>query len=269
MDTNALASPVETLLIVDEVVRNKAVAFRSQSLPGHLLHIVTAGAVDQWAEGRAEVLREGMVVWYHESEPVRGKILRAPWRFITINFVAPSLPPPPDELRVVHAHVATLDLGRELLKFWRDRSQTPVSRQMNCHLTLLKLLLKLTPPAGLKMMSHAGASPWWRIEKRLRLQLDEPHSLAGIQKLSGLSLRTVIRACQAATGMPPMKRLKELRLGYARNLIQHSDLPMTEIAFRVGYTRSQELSRDYHRNFGVTPREDRGHSPSYQRIELQ
>jgi len=64
-----------------------------------------------------------------------------------------------------------------------------------------------------------------------------------------------------------MKRLKELRLGHARGLVQHSDLPITEIAFRVGYGRSQEFSRDYHHRFGVSPREDRRQPPSYLRWE--
>ena len=267
MDKNALAAPVEKLLLVDEVVRNQTVPFQSQSLPGHLLHLVTAGAVDQWAEGRPEMLREGTVVWYHENEPVRGTILRAPWRFITINFLAPTLQPPPDERRVIHADATIISLGIQLLKFWRDARQTPASRQLNCHLILLKLLMKLMPSAGHSIPLEASANAWWRIENRLRLQLDVPHTLASIQKLSGSSLRTVSRVCQAATGLPPMKRLKELRLGYARGLIQHTNLPITEIALRIGYSRSQELSRDYRLRFHITPRDDRHRMPSYQRIE--
>jgi AraC-like DNA-binding protein len=267
MNTNALVSPVEKLLLVDEVVRTQAEPFQSQSLPGHLLHIVLAGAVDQWAEGRPELLREGTVVWYHENEPVRGTILRAPWRFITINFIAPTLSPPPDERRVIRVDAATISLGRQLLKFWRNGRQTLASRQLNCHLTLLKLLVKLMPSTEQVLPSDTGANSWWRIEKQLRLQLDVPHTLESIRKLSGLSLRTVIRVCQAATGMPPMKRLKELRLGYARGLVQHTDLPMTEIAFRIGYSRSQELSRDYRLRFHITPRDDRNVTPSYLRIE--
>jgi AraC-like DNA-binding protein len=267
MNTNTLVSPVEKLLLVDEIVRNQAEPFQSQSLPGHLLHIVTAGAVDQWAEGRPELLREGTVVWYHENEPVRGTILRAPWRFITINFIAPTLSPPPDERRVIRVDATTISLGRQLLKFWRNGRQTLASRQLNCHLTLLKLLVKLMPSTEHVLPSDTGANSWWRIEKQLRLQLDLPHTLESIRKLSGLSLRTVIRVCQAATGMPPMKRLKELRLGYARGLVQHTDLPMTEIAFRIGYSRSQELSRDYRLRFHITPRDDRTGTPNYLRIE--
>jgi transcriptional regulator GlxA family with amidase domain len=108
---------------------------------------------------------------------------------------------------------------------------------------------------------------WWRIEKQLRIRLEQPISLDGIRRLGGLSLRTIIRACKAATGVPPMRRLKDIRLSFARGLVQHSDLTITEIAFRVGYARSQEFSRDYHRRFGITPREDRARPPGYRELE--
>jgi transcriptional regulator GlxA family with amidase domain len=64
-----------------------------------------------------------------------------------------------------------------------------------------------------------------------------------------------------------MKRVKELRMSYARGLVLYSQMSMTEIALRVGYGRVQELSRDYHRRFGRTPREDRRAGPDYQRLE--
>lgn len=262
-----LAAPVERLVFVDEVERIQTGPFQSRSLPGHLLHLVTAGAVSQWAEGRAEVFSKGAVVWYHDDEPVRGQIVRAPWRFITINFRAPALPPPPDDRRVLRAGPATLRLGRRLLALWRNDALPPLERQLRCHRALLELLLQILPGASLHSASPLGPKVWWRIEKQLRGRLEEPLTLAAIQQLSGLSVRTIIRACKAATGVPPMRRLREIRLSYARGLVQHSDLPITEIAFRIGYARSQEFSRDYHRRFDITPREDRRQPPAYRRLE--
>ncbi len=266
-DKAGLSAPVERLVFVDEIERTRTGGFQSQSLPGHLVHVVTAGAVSQWAEGRAEVFSKGAVVWYHENEPVRGEILRAPWRFITINFHAPAIPPPPDDRRVLRAAPVTLRQGRRLLALWRDRAMPPLERQLRCHRALIELLEHLLPRAGFRPAAQPAAKLWWRIEKQLRTRLEETRTLADIRRLSGLSVRTVIRACKAATGMPPMKRRREIRLGYARGLVQHSDLPMTEIAFRVGYARSQEFSRDYHKHFGLTPREDRRRPSGYCRLE--
>lgn len=262
-----LAAPVDRLVLVDQIERNQTGWFQSQSLPGHLLHIVTAGMVSQWAEGRAETFGPGAIVWYHDAEFVRGKILRAPWRFITINFHASELPPPRDDGRVLRANAGTLRLGRELLTLWQDRALSPLDRQLRCHQKLLELLRRVLRSTGLQTPQQPGAQMWWRIEKRLRSQLDEAHDLTALHRLSGLSVRTIIRACRAATGLPPMKRLREVRLGYAHGLVQHSDLPITEIAFRIGYARSQEFSRDYRKHFGVSPRQDRRRSPSY--LQLQ
>jgi AraC-like DNA-binding protein len=262
-----LAAPVDQLVLVDEMERSQTGLFQSQSLPGHLIHIVTAGSVSQWAEGRAEKFGPGAVVWYHENELIRGKILRAPWRFITINFHAPALPPPSDDRRVLRASAGTLRLGRELLALWRDRALSPLDRQLRCHQTLIELLRRVQRSIGPQNTPQPGAQIWWRIEKRLRSRLDEAHTLGTIHQLSGLSVRTLVRACRAATGMPPMKRLREVRLGYAHGLVQHSDLPITEIAFRTGYARSQEFSRDYRKSFGLSPREDRQRSPSYLKLQ--
>ncbi len=262
-----LAAPVERLIFVDELERGQTGRFQSQSLPGHLLHIVLAGAVRQWAEGRPEVFGPGVVVWYHENEPVHGEILRAPWRFITINFLAPALPPPPDDRRVLRPNRLAQGLARKLLTLWRDGDLPPLKRQLACHRVLIELLQHLLPPAGFATAAQPAAKLWWRIEKQLRARLEDTRTLADLQRLSGLSLRTLNRACQAATDQPPMRRIRSLRLGYACALVQHSDLPITEIAFRVGFARPQEFSREYHRHFGITPRDHRRRPPDYRRLE--
>ena len=222
--------------------------------------------MSQWAEGRAEVFGKGSIVWYHEGEPVHGQILRAPWRFLTLNFIAPALPPPPDDRRVQRASPATLRLGRRLLTLWRNQSLPPLERQVRCHRALLELLLEVLPRARSRAALPPQAKLWWRIEKQLRGQLEKPVTLADIQRLSGFSPRTVARACQAATNLSPLKRLREIRLGFARGLVQHSDLPITEIAYRLGYARPQEFSRDYNRRFATTPRADRRRPPAYRRL---
>ena len=132
---------------------------------------------------------------------------------------------------------------------------------------LLDLLLDLLPVAETTQRLDAPAQPWWSLEAKLRGQLDQPIDLARLVSLSGLSRRKIVEACAAATGSSPLKRVKEIRLTYARGLVQHSDLTISEIAYRVGYSRVQELSRDYHRRFNTTPREERSMAPNYRDLE--
>ncbi len=264
---DALALPIRRILLVDEIVRPTPVAFRAESTPGHLVQVVESGEVRQRAEGRPERFGSGQVVWYHESEPVEGRIIRAPWRFITINFDAPDLAPPPDHRRVLRAGPRTLMLARQLLAVWRARHVPGLERSLRCFSTLAELLLDFTPladsPAPHPVYPANARERWWRAEKQVRLRLEEDWDLSRMARLAGMSARTLNRACLAATGHTPVQRLRELRLAYARGLLQHSDLSVTEIAVRIGRSRVQDFSRDFRARFGQSPREARRASPDY------
>lgn len=231
------------------------------------MHITLSGEVKQWAGGRPERFRGGDVVWYHEAEPVEGEILHAPWRFITISFVAPGLAPPPDGQRVLRSGPRTIPLARQLLEIWRNRQRSALERSLLGTARLADLLLDLAPLAELQspgaIYPANARERWWRTERLLRLHLDAAIDLAEIARLAGMSARTTNRACKAATGMTPVRRLRELRMTHARGLLQHTDLPVTEVAFRVGYARVQEFSRDFKKRYGQTPRQARNAEPDY------
>lgn len=265
-------SVIQQIVLVDEILRPDPVAFSSHSTHGHLLHIVESGEVKQQAGGLHQVFREGDVVWYHEGEPVKGVILQAPWRFITISFVAPALAPPDEGHRILRAKRRTLVLGRRLLAHWRDAGMPAGERALRCVATLSDLLLEILP-AGAALIPGIYPSNaherWWAAEKHLRNHLDQELELSGIAALAGMSERTTARACKAATGVSPVRRLRDLRLAYARNLLQHTILPVTEIAFRVGYSRVQEFSRDFKKHHGCTPSEMRSRPPDYRDIRYE
>jgi AraC-like DNA-binding protein len=258
---------IRRILLVDEISRETTTSFRAQSLPGHLIHVVVSGEVEQYAEGRPAVLREGNAVWYHENEPVKGRIVRAPWRFITINFEAPELAPPPDQNRVIPAGPGALQSAQTLLALWHDDTLPPMLRQLRAMTALLHLIEEIHPlhdfDTSAPVYPANARQRWWEIEKQLRMLLEEPLPLERIAAVAQMSERTVVRACQAATGMTPARRLRELRMAYATSLIQHTGLPVTEIALRVGFSRVQEFSRDYRKRTGMTPLQCRKSTPDY------
>lgn len=256
-----LQAPIQKILLVDEITRPEAVRFSSVSTPGHLLHLVEEGKVRQHAEDRVANLHPGNLVWYHQGEPVDGLILRAPWRFITVGFLAPALLPPPETHRVIPSPTRAARKLRALLQAWRNESQSAAIRSLQCMALLHGLLLDVLP----RFMASAGNGHdmdslphrWWRLEKLLRDRLDHSLKLDDMARLGGLSARTAARACQAATGMTPAHRLKVIRLQRASSLLQLTDLPITEIALMTGYGRVQELSRDIRKAYGEPPREVR------------
>ncbi|MGI9240248.1 MAG: AraC family transcriptional regulator [Verrucomicrobiales bacterium] len=266
----AIDVPIERIVLIDEVTRQEALPFQSTSTPQHLIHVTLSGEVKQSAAGQIEHFRGGDVIWYHEAEPVKGEILRAPWRFITIGFTAPGLSPPAADRRVLPCGTKTIPLAQQLLQIWRDETQAPVERALLCTGRLVELLLDFAPVSDLvehdRNSSAGGREHWWQVENALRLHLDAKISLSEIADLAGISKRSTNRNCKAATGMAPVQRLRELRMNHARGLLQHTDLPITEVAYRVGYTRVQEFSRDFKKRYRQTPREARKAEPDYREL---
>ena len=256
-------SILQSILLVDRLTRKDPGSFTSTSLPGHLIHVVTEGRVQQSTAGHRQEFGPGHLVWYYENEPVHGQILEAPWTFYTINFLAPTLPPPHFDHRVTVADAAALSKVEQLLALWRDRAAPATVRHLRCFSLLMEIILHALPIESQVLCADVSTLVWWEIETQLRIDLSQPIDLRYIEKLSGRSRRTINRACYLAVSMSPMRRVKEIRLSYARGLVQHSTLTMTEIAYRVGYTRVQELSRDYHNRFKRSPSDDRQAPPNY------
>jgi len=254
---------IERVVLVDQLTRTTPSRYVGTTLPGHLLHVVTQGEVLQEISGRHYRRQSGSAVWYHEDETVFGQIVKVPWTFFTVSFHARRLAPPPYERRVWPAPASAAARFQELLDAWRDQGDSSLGRHLRVVARLADLLLELLPPDSRNYGSDTRCNLWWDIETRLREDLSRPIDMGSLEKISGMSQRSIVRACHLAVGVSPMQRVKKLRLSYARGLVLYSELSLTEIALRVGYGRVQELSRDYRRQVGVTPTEDRQAGPDY------
>jgi AraC-like DNA-binding protein len=253
---------VQAIVLVDRVTRPAPGPFESLSTPGHLLHLVVEGEVEQTVSGRLQRLRPGVAVWYHECEAVSGRILRAPWSFYTVNFVAARLPPPPYEKRMWPAGRRAFNCFERLLTAWRVKGPS-LTRHLRSFSLLQELIVEVLPSEIQQHRSDRPSQLWWELEGKAREDLSQPIDMEWLQQVCGRSVRSIGRACELATGMPPMRRIKELRLSFARGLVRYSQKSVTEIALDVGYSRVQDLSRDYRRRFGLTPRKDRGKELEY------
>lgn len=256
---------IQRVVLVDRITRRKAGPYHATTLPGHLIQLTTRGRARHEAGGRAFVAGPGTVAWFYEDEEVRVRVEESPWVFFTVNFAAPALPPPPYDLRIRRGTAETERRFGALLRAWRDRAAGPLVRHLRVEARLLDLLADVLPAEVAPLRIDPAARVWWELEEKLRARMEEPVRLEDLCRWSGRSVRTLYRACRRATGLAPMKRLKRIRLSLARGLVLYSSLNISEIAFRVGYGRVQELCRDYRRHVGMTPLEDRAAGPDYRR----
>lgn len=229
----------------------------SHSLPGHLIQLMVEGRAQHVISGRRYLMEPGHLVWYHEDEQVEVEVVEGPWSFYSLNFVAPTLSPPPFEERVQTVGAPVLRRFDRLVAAWSGDSVASRLRQLRVHAALNDLLAAIPTGNGQPFEVHPEAALWWELETRFRQDLAQPMDLQILAVMAKRSVATISRAARRATGKAPMQRLKQVRMSYASSLVRRSELAIGEIAARVGYGRVHEFSRDYRKHFGCPPTADR------------
>jgi AraC family L-rhamnose operon transcriptional activator RhaR/AraC family L-rhamnose operon regulatory protein RhaS len=81
----------------------------------------------------------------------------------------------------------------------------------------------------------------------------EPIDLDQLARIAHMSNRNFIRNFQAAMGSSPIAYVIQLRVNRGASLLRRTQLNVTEIAFRVGFSDSNYFARQFRKLLGVTP----------------
>lgn len=82
-------------------------------------------------------------------------------------------------------------------------------------------------------------------------------ALEEIAAAANISTREANRVFQKAVRQTPFEYLMNYRLSQAKEMLSHSDLSITEISYRCGFTDSAYMGRQFRKACGMTPREYR------------
>ncbi|MEU4362677.1 AraC family transcriptional regulator [Promicromonospora sp. NPDC023987] len=82
---------------------------------------------------------------------------------------------------------------------------------------------------------------------------EEPWTLDGMAGLVHLSRSALTERFRRATGHSPMRMLRDVRMYRARTLLTDGHLPVTRVAFEVGYGSVAAFSRAFTADHGVSP----------------
>ena len=150
----------------------------------------------------------------------------------------------------IHGVVALL--SRELAHVEPGR-QTVLDR-------LLDVLVVLGIRTGLACSSDAPA--WFRAAADSRLsralqamhgEPDKSWTVDELARLSNMSRATFARVFQEILGESPMRYLTAWRMAVARDLLRTHDIPLTEVAERVGYSSLYAFATAFRRHHGQPP----------------
>lgn len=82
---------------------------------------------------------------------------------------------------------------------------------------------------------------------------NKPVNIADVAKQFDFSVRTFNRRFKNALGKTPLEYLQKTRLNNARELLQKSNLSVSEIAAHSGYQDAAAFSKVFSRHFGTSP----------------
>lgn len=92
------------------------------------------------------------------------------------------------------------------------------------------------------------------VRERALRQLAEPLTVARLADWAGMSPRSFARHFTATTGMTPHSWLLRQRLAAAQKLLERTDLPVPEVARRVGIGSEVTMRQHFARHLDTSPR---------------
>ena len=191
-----------------------------------------------------------------ERDPRASVFLCGAYRFAgdigvgLVNSLPPLLSIPARVDDPIHGVVALL--SRELAHVEPGR-QTVLDR-------LLDVLVVLGMRTGLE--SSANAPAWFRgaSDPRLTRALQAMHgdtskswTVDELARMSNMSRASFARVFQEVLGDAPMRYLTDWRMTVARDLLRTQDLPLIEVAERVGYSSLYAFATAFRRHHGQPP----------------
>ena len=124
-------------------------------------------------------------------------------------------------------------------------------KQKNIGLKILrKLYFAETEKAG-----SIEDSMWGQIETLIKTERNFRVKSAELSSRFGLSPSSLYRLCIKSTGKSPEKRIKEIRMNEALNMLKYTGMNISEIAAYLNYSRIHEFSREFFRYMGKPPTE--------------
>lgn len=161
-----------------------------------------------------------------------------------------------DNLSLYKGSFSSPGLLAKLRNIWAlcDEEGTPsrlMARAAGC-----EILAELYRLGGTSFApAKGGLAPWAerRCLELMRARLAEDISLDELAAEAQLSPFHFARMFKHSVGLPPRAYLTQLRVEKALELLEHTDLPVTEIAFEVGYSSNQVLARVFFKHQNMTP----------------
>lgn len=91
----------------------------------------------------------------------------------------------------------------------------------------------------------------------IKRHYDHQITLNDLAKIAGIHPKYLCHKFSSEMGMPPMQAISQVRMEAAKKLLINTTLPVSEVAFRVGYMDIAHFSKRFKELFGISPKDFR------------
>jgi AraC-like DNA-binding protein len=121
------------------------------------------------------------------------------------------------------------------------------------YLEVLRRYMQQLPPEKVGWLAGVKDSEVGRALRLLHAQPGRPWTVEDLAREVGVSRSGLAQRFTELTGEAPMRYLTGWRIQLAKHLILQADLPIAEVADRVGYESEAAFNRAFKRHVGVPP----------------
>lgn len=186
-----------------------------------------------------------------------------PWRFLAVNFRGLAARAMVRDLVGLYGHLYTLSpqspVIQRLLLFQAFPYKTLHPHALDSAELVLELLLAL----GASARASASPDPFLGLVRRalevMDGMLEDGLSVSTLASRLGVGREQLTRSFQKRLGRPPQQVIREMKMRRASFLLKDTDLPVAQIAERLGYSDQTNFIRAFRAVLGTTPHEFRRH----------
>jgi AraC family transcriptional regulator len=161
-----------------------------------------------------------------------------------------------DGLGIFRGSFATPTMRSALRNLWSLSADEGAPSRLLARAAGCEILAELCRLGGTAFApAKGGLAPWAerRCLELMRARLSEDISLDELAAEAQLSPFHFARMFKQSLGVPPRVYLTQLRVEKACELLEQTDLPITEIALEVGYSSNQVLARVFLKHMRLSP----------------
>ncbi len=161
-----------------------------------------------------------------------------------------------DDLGIFQGTFAAPQMMSKLRSVWTLCEEEGAPSRLLARAAGCEILAELYRLGGMPFPNTKGGLAAWaerRCIELMRARFSEDISLDELAAEARLSPFHFARMFKHSVGVPPRVYLTQLRLERACQLLEKTELPITEIALEVGYSSNQVLARVFLKHHRMTP----------------